>query len=182
MNNQKDKPSCTEILANFAAETNFGDLPRNIVHDAKRIILDTIGCGVGGYFMDKGKIVASLARDLGGKPEATIIGDGTRVGVASAAIANGTMGRALDLDDLHEKGTLHSSATIVPVALGTAEYRKNVSGKDFIAAIVLGNDLTCRLALAPRISPAITGISYTYTHGILGGAAVASAPPALRKV
>jgi 2-methylcitrate dehydratase PrpD len=152
----------------------FADIPPDVVEAAKKSILDTLGAILAGSGAPGCQEVIALVREWGGKPGASVIHHGDILPLPHAVLANAVMARALDLDDLHEKGTLHSSATIVPVALGTAEYRKNVSGKDFIAAIVLGNDLTCRLALAPRISPAITGISYTYTHGILGGAAVAS--------
>ena len=160
------------LIRNFRA-IRFEDIPGEAVEAAKKNLLDTLGAALAGSSAPGCQEVIALVREWGGNREASVINHGDMLPLPNAVFSNAVMARALDLDDLHEKGTLHSSATIVPVALGVAEYGKNVSGKDLIAAIVLGNDLTCRMALAPRISPAVTGISYSYTHGIFGGAAVA---------
>ncbi len=161
------------LIRNFRA-TRFEDISGDAVEAAKKSLLDTLGAALAGANAQGTQEVISLVREWGGKREASVINHGDMLPLPNAVFANAVMARALDLDDLHEKGTLHSSATIVPVALGVAEYRKNVSGKDFITSIVLGNDLTSRLSLASHISPAVTGISYSYTHGIFGGAAIAS--------
>jgi 2-methylcitrate dehydratase PrpD len=161
------------MIRNLRA-TRFADIPPDVVEAAKKSILDTLGTTLAGSGALGSREVVALVREWGGKKEASVINHGDIVPLPNAVFANAVMARAIDLDDLHEKGTLHASATIIPAALGAAEYRMNVSGRDFLAAVVLGIDFTCRLALAPRISPAITGISYTYTHGILGAAAVAS--------
>jgi len=161
------------LIRNFRT-VRFEDIPSDAVEAAKKSVLDTLGTTLAGSKAQGSREVISLVRDWGGKPEASVINHGDMLPLPNAVFANAVMARAVDLDDLHEKATLHSSATIVPVALGVAEYRHSISGRDFITAIVLGNDLTSRLSLASRISPAVTGISYSYTHGIFGGAAVAS--------
>ncbi len=161
------------LIRNLRA-TRFADIPPDVVEASKKSILDTLGATLAGSGAVGCREVVALVREWGGKREASVINHGDILPLPNAVFANAVMARAVELDDVHEKGTLHASATIIPAALGAAEYRKNVSGKDFLAAVSLGTDLTCRLALAPRISPAITGISYTYTHGNLGAAAVAS--------
>jgi 2-methylcitrate dehydratase PrpD len=161
------------LMRSFRA-TRFEDIPSDAVEAAKKSLLDTLGTTLAGSSAPGSLEVLALVREWAGNREASVINHSDMLPLPNAVFANAVMARALDLDDLHEKATLHSSATIVPVALGVAEYRKNVSGRSLIAAIVLGNDLTSRLALASRISPAVTGISYSYTHGIFGGAAVAS--------
>ena len=140
----------------------------------RRAFSDTLGAALAGSNAQGSKQVVSLIRDWGGSREASVINYAGKLPLPNAVFANGVMARAVDLDDLHEKATLHSSATIVPVALAVSEYHKPITGKEFLTAVVLGNDLTSRLSLASRNSPAVTGISYSYTHRTFGGAAVAS--------
>ena len=69
----------TQELVNFAVDTKFGDLPQEVVHEAKRCLLDCIGCGLAGVTTDKGKFAIQLARRLGGPPESTVIGVGGKL-------------------------------------------------------------------------------------------------------
>jgi 2-methylcitrate dehydratase PrpD len=79
----------TETLAKFSAELQFDDLPEDVVRETKRIILDIVGVALGGLDMDKGRIAINFARQIGGRPEATILGTGEKVPCPSAAFANG---------------------------------------------------------------------------------------------
>jgi 2-methylcitrate dehydratase PrpD len=114
----------------------------------------------------------------GGRPDATVIGTGARVPAHNAALVNSALARAMELDDVHERALVHATATMVPVALAVAEQVGGVSGRRFIDAVALGNDIACRLALAvdmrlgggdrrPRV------MSLTYQTGVLAGSLVA---------
>jgi len=54
-----DKPVITQ-LAEFVDALRFEDLPNDVVEESKRIILDSIGCAIGGITHDKGKIGLEL--------------------------------------------------------------------------------------------------------------------------
>jgi 2-methylcitrate dehydratase PrpD len=84
------------------------------------------------------------------------------------------MGRARDFDDVHEAAVLHPSVSVVPAALAAAELRGGVTGREFMAAVVLGVDLTCRLGMAPARGPNVSGMSTTWQCGAFGSAAAAS--------
>ncbi|MFV0411175.1 MAG: MmgE/PrpD family protein, partial [Paracoccus sp. (in: a-proteobacteria)] len=64
----------TRILAEFSAGLRFEDLPPTVVEEGKRLLLDTIGCGLGGHAVEKGQMAVRLAGRMGGTPEATILG------------------------------------------------------------------------------------------------------------
>lgn len=138
--------SVTQELANFAVETKFEELSHEAVHEAKRVLLDCIGCAFAGLTTDKGKFSVELARRLGGPPESTILGVGDKVSACSAAFSNGELINALDYDvGMIPPG--HSSPCVVPASLALAEY-VSASGKELILAIVLGHEISGRLGSA----------------------------------
>ena len=83
---------------------------------------------------------------------------------------NGTYAGALDYDGVYEKGSVHPDIVTMPAAWAIAE-KCHASGRDFIAALALGNDLTCRSGGAMAGN---RGWFNTAVHGVFGGAAAAS--------
>ncbi|MFH1485447.1 MAG: MmgE/PrpD family protein, partial [Chloroflexota bacterium] len=131
----------TKTLADFTAQTSFEDLPDNVVHETKRILLDSIGCAVGANSVQKGKIVINVARDLSGKAEATVLGSGDKVSAATAAYANGELINTLDFDNILCPG--HVSPYVIPAPLAMAE-RHKASGKTLIVALALAHEVGAR--------------------------------------
>ncbi len=86
------------------------------------------------------------ARELGGRPEASILVHGDKVPAQQAAFVNAVMARALDFEDSIAPGA-HPGAAVVSAALAAAELAGGVSGADFLAAIVVGTELAIRLNL-----------------------------------
>ena len=64
-----------KTLAEYAANTQFEDLPPEVIEQAKYLILDTIGCALGGSKTELGRVVTETIGNLGGNPEATIVGE-----------------------------------------------------------------------------------------------------------
>jgi len=160
---------CQE-LANFAVETKWEDLPAPVVHEVKFILLDSIGCALAAIPTDPAKMAISLARKLGGPSESSIIGVGDRVSCSGAAFANGQLINALDYDAITPGG--HTPPYIIPPALAMAE-STGASGKDLILAIVLGFEVTARIAEA--MSEDMVRFSQLQRHGFANcsfGAAV----------
>jgi 2-methylcitrate dehydratase PrpD len=84
----------TEQLAHLIAETTFKKLPVSAVTQAKRALLDTIGVTLAGHGEDAGKIITAFVKDVGGHPEAAILGTSLYTSPGLAALANGTLGHA----------------------------------------------------------------------------------------
>lgn len=133
----------TKTLVEFLLRTQFEDLPEEVVTCTKRVILDTIGVSLAGFTTDIGTILTGMVKDLGGKPESTIIGSGEKSSCLNAAMANAKMANALDCDDTFLNYS-HLSPICVHSALSVAE-RENLSGRDFLLAVALAYDLTARV-------------------------------------
>lgn len=86
----------------------------------------------------------------------TLIGESRKVSPVQAALANGALAHAIDFEDTFEEGMIHPNASLIPAVLALAE-SKNASGRDLLAALVLGCDFACRLSLALDGDPARRG-------------------------
>jgi len=133
----------TEILANYVGKAKYEDSPVDVVNHAKKSISDTIACGLGGRKSLEGDILVDIMKSMGGKPEATVIGDKTRLPFMQAAQVNRVITNILDYDDTLPK-VGHMSTVLVPVALAMGEWL-NTSGADLVNAIVLGYEVITRI-------------------------------------
>jgi 2-methylcitrate dehydratase PrpD len=139
----------TKTLAEFITNTTFKDLPEKVVHEAKRNLLDTIGCALGGLTTDVGFESLALARSLGGKPESTILGTGEKTSCAMASYVNSRMANALDADDTFPIPAHFANSTMgATLAMGE---RQNSSGEEIITAYVLGYELASRIGVGMRL-------------------------------
>jgi len=137
-----------EILAGFTSNTRFEDLPESVVRESKRLLVDSIGCALGGLDHPKGAIGVKYAGMLGpGSPgqQATIIGTGERVSMIGAAFANGELINALDFDAVLPPG--HVSPYVIPCALAAGEAAK-ASGKSLICAVAIAHEMSNRIGKA----------------------------------
>lgn len=142
-----NRRNITQELVEFITAIRFEDLPKEVVHEAKRVLLDSVGCALAGIHTDKGKLSINLARRLNGKPESTILGTGNRVSCINAAFANGELINALDMDAIMYPG--HISPYVIPGPLAVAE-SMGTSGKDLLLAIALGHEISGRIGESLR--------------------------------
>ena len=161
----------TRKLAEFIVRTNYEKLPAEAVEISKGAILDCIGVALAGSREEAGKIMLSLARELGGQPVAGVIGGGFRTSPVLASLANGTIAHALDYDDVG--GGTHPSCWLVPTILALGERNKS-SGKEVLTAYVLGFEVAARLKGLLGAQHYGKGWHSTSTLGSLGAAAVAT--------
>jgi len=136
-------PLSTE-LARWAASATFEDLPEDVVVATKLRVLDVIGLALAGAGTDFGRSVRDAALAISTPGPCRILGFGDRVGVATAAFANGAFSQALEFDDTHNESVVHMSSPAVAAALALSEFTK-VSGRDLITAIAIGNEISCRV-------------------------------------
>lgn len=154
----------SEKLASYAVNLTFEELPSEVVREAKRCLLDTLGVTFGGYSSESSQIVLSLVQDLGGPLESTIIGTHMKAPCANAAFANGAMLRFPDYLDTFFNPSAYASSTHacenIPVALAIGE-RERRSGKDLLVAIVLGYEIAGRFVDSFKVSTATRGFHHS---------------------
>ena len=163
----------TAALADFVANLGYGDLPAPVVQQAKRVLMDAVGCALAAYKEDKRKaeIVRQLVVQFGAAPQASVIGGG-KSHASVVALANGMLINAADNDDTHKRALLHVASVVVPAALATTESRGG-SGRDLIVALVAGFEVTARVGMA--VMPTHYRFWHsTGTNGTFGAAASAA--------
>lgn len=160
-------------LAEHLAVATFPQLPIDVVQATKQYITDCLGVTIAGSSAPGCQEVVDQVIEWGGRPEATILTFGNRVPAYLAAFANSAMARALDLDDVFEEAVAHVTCSVLPVALAMAEFTGRTSGRDLVAAVALGRDTLCRLALANRNLEGERGRSQSYQLNTFASAATA---------
>jgi 2-methylcitrate dehydratase PrpD len=161
-------------LARHAAALRYEALPPALVDLLKQCVLDTLGVSIGASTLaPEAATLADYVKDLGGKPEATVLGFGGKAPAPWAAFVNGSLGHMLDYDDLGESG--HPSIVTIPVALAVAEKLGGVSGRDLIAAVAAGTDVMTRITRAIDVPDwtMTEGWFATQLLGFVAGAATA---------
>jgi len=159
-------------FAKNVVNLNYNELPAEVVEIAKRDILDTLGVAIAGSSEPGGEELMALAEECGGKAESTVIGFDTKLSAVFATLVNTTMAHALDYDDV-AFSTGHIGVTVIPPAFAIAEKIGRVSGKELLTAIVLANDVACRLGEASKPLAQGPGWLYTPLYGIFGATTAA---------
>jgi 2-methylcitrate dehydratase PrpD len=147
--------SASRALAGFAAALRFDDLSQSVVHQTQRVILDTLGCTLGGVQHEVGVLSRRFVRDLGGSPDSVIVGTGVRTSCTNAAFVNANAANALDNDETFFNGA-HPAALAVWAAIPLAEPR-HLAGREVVAAVAAGYDVAARVALATE-PPGVLGV------------------------
>ena len=137
---QCDEP-VLQSISGFVFETDFESIPKEVIHQARLSLLDTLGGIIRGSSLPEAKQVIHVEKEIGGKEQATIIGAGDRVAMAGAARVNGYMGDILEFNGLIYG---HSGIGIIPTSLAVAETLK-CSGKASLSSIVLGYEVSGRI-------------------------------------
>ncbi|MDE2901336.1 MAG: MmgE/PrpD family protein [Chloroflexota bacterium] len=129
-----------ERLARYAAGVRFEDIPAEVVHQAKRLVIDSIGCGLGASDADPVRAARDLALGVSGAAPATLLGTSAATTPDMAAFVNGTMVRYLDFNDSYNGLDIaHPSDNIASVLAAAEAHGK--SGRDLIAAFVLAYEV-----------------------------------------
>ena len=159
-------------LANFLTNTSTADLPTRATQHAAMIIASTIASAACGTAIRSAQIVRELAREQGGRPDATLWFDaGVRLPVAEVARANAMLSDAAASDDSDLRNIVHAGTPLTATSLAFAE-RTGANGADVLAAIVLGYEAAGRISEA--ITPGFRRRGFHGCHGAVFAAAVAA--------
>lgn len=160
----------TEQLARFAIETDGSFLTPTLVDSAKTKILDTFATMIAGSQSPSARISVATIDEIGGIPQATVIGWGQKTSMPNAGFINGISAHALEYDD-NTAGAGHVSGCVLPGCLAVAEYL-DLSGRTLIEAFALGFEVFCRMAHGLR--PFIIDRGW-HPQAVIGGQGVAVA-------
>src|ERR1700730_7575163 len=131
-------------LADYACALRFEDLSKEVVHEVKRRVIDSIGCAVGAWNEEPCVIARNVASEFSAKHGSTIIGTNHQAPPDWAAFANGCCIRYFDYNDTYlSKEPAHPSDNI-SAALAAAE-SVGANGRELITAIALAYEVQCRL-------------------------------------
>ena len=158
-------------LARHVAGTRFETMPPAALDAAKLFMLDTLAVAWAGSDAPGCREARALLVDEGGRADSTAWGYGGSLPATSAAFINGMTASALDFDSIGRKANVHINIAVLPAALAIAQ-KQHASGRDFLAAAVIGSDLVYRLGVAAEYPN--RGFHYTGTFGVFGAAVAAA--------
>lgn len=144
------EPVASERFARHALETRFETLSADAVAQAKIFILDTIGVGIAGSSAAGAEELSRASAGWGEGADATVWGRRRRAPVTTAAFLNGFQAHCQEYDCVHEKAVLHPMATLLPAAIGYAERKGGISGRELLVAVAVGIDVAANLGVASR--------------------------------
>ena len=164
----------THDLANFYATLDYENLPPEAVDRAKYFCLDYLSVAIRGSQTASSVAMQQVVKALSHDGDSVIMGTPLSASPEYAALANGTAGHSLEMDDVSNDSSLHPGVATFPAAFACGDFQ-GVDGRQFITAINAGYDLMIRLgrALDPRKHYA-RGFHPTGTCGTFGAAVVAS--------
>ncbi|MCH7812712.1 MAG: MmgE/PrpD family protein, partial [Planctomycetes bacterium] len=137
----------TATLSQWAANLKYEDLSAEAIEAAKRFLYDSIGCALGGFHQEDCALLLDYLRQMGGRPDCTLIGTGLRSNAVNAALYNALAIRAMDFNDIYWKADPCHPSDIIPAATSICDW-KNLSGKELIVGIVLGHEMEMRFCEA----------------------------------
>lgn len=164
-------PPVTSILAEFIASQSWDSLSEETRDCAKQAIADCIGGGIAGVTEAPGEVVLKLARKEQG--DAPVWAAGFTTSERMAALANGTLAHAHDIDDTNESMRGHPSAPVVPSVFAMVA-GSGADGRALITAYTVGVEIEAKLGRAMNMEHYERGWHTTSTLGTMGAAAAAA--------
>jgi 2-methylcitrate dehydratase PrpD len=164
----------TDLLSDYIHKLRYEDLPKDVIESAKLFLLDYLASAMAGYKINKtfNEALWNVVGGMGGKKESRVFFHEAKLPAPNAALLNAAVGHGADMDDGNRTAQGHPGVAVMPVALSLAEAHR-LTGREAIAAIVVGYDIFVRLATAINPSHLSRGFHTTGTVGTIaaGGAA-----------
>ncbi len=166
-------PSKSQALAEFGTSLTYNDIPETVRGQAVGAILDTVGVSIFGSTLPWSRIVIDYALAYGAGGTSTILGTSHRVVAPFAALANGALGHAFEMDNLRQPSAgVHSGSTLGPALFAVGE-EVEASGKDLITAFVAGCEIMSCIGDAAGNTAEKLGFHSPGLTGVFGSTVVA---------
>jgi 2-methylcitrate dehydratase PrpD len=166
-------PSSATVLAKFVCQSDAATIPANALAHGRRALLNWIGCSFGAARHPAVDVLIGSLDDMAGLRNTMVIGRGRNADMQHAALINATTSSLLAFDDTHSQTVTHPTGPVAAALLAFADHHI-ISGRDFLAALVLGIEIECRLSNALSRPPAETKVAW-YLTGVTGAAGAAAA-------
>jgi len=137
----------TATMARWAAGLRFDDIPPEVLHQAKRFLLDSVGCAFGGFLQEDCGIALDVLAECAGTGECTVLASGEKADPVSATLANALMIRSMDYNDIYWRQDPVHPSDVIPAAMAACE-RQDLDARDLLLGVVLGHEFEMRLAEA----------------------------------
>jgi 2-methylcitrate dehydratase PrpD len=160
----------TQTLASYVVSSRLDEIPRDIVHEAKRALLNFVGCAVGGSREPAVDVAIRALKPFSGEPAARLLARPERFDPLYASVINGISGHVYEYDDTTPMNYIHPTP---PVASALFAYctANRTRGHDFIHAFVMGFEAESRVGNAVYPAHYNAGWHITATAGVFGAAA-----------
>ena len=135
--------SISRKMADFTNGLRYNDIPQDAVYEAKRFLLDSVGCALAATQNDDMQAMYRFTEKLGGTPEATVIGTGLKSNAPNVALMNGLLIRALDYNDIYWVQDPSHPSDLLGAVLAAAEANGR-NGADALVATVIAYELEMR--------------------------------------
>ena len=171
-----------ETLSSYASSLRYEDLPDETVHLAKRFIIDTLGCALGGYHSEPARVAREMAGMVSSSHPATVMGSGHRTSLDLASFANGVAIRYLDFNDGYTSRESGHPSDSIAASLSATEFagalrQAQDGGKRFILSTVLAYEVFCRLCDTVDIKPRFDHVTVGGAASVLAGAKAMNLTP-----
>ena len=165
----------TRTLADFATALRYEDIPAPVIAITKSCIIDTVAVALFGSRLPWSRSVEEFSRHVGSSGASTILSPALRrVSAPAAALANGTFAHSFEFDNLRQPSIgVHPGSTATVGALAVAE-EYGANGRDFLTALVAGNECMFRTGLAAKSTSELIGFHAPGLTGVFGSAFAAS--------
>jgi len=156
-------------LADYAVREQTSKLPQNVIHHAKRAVIDWYAALLPGSIVTPATVLEqALAEDLdrGNARLAT----GRRATLRTAALINGAASHSVEFDDIYRDAGYHPGSPVISAALAAAQ-STNASGELFLRGVIVGYEISTRIGEAVMPSH----YKYWHTTGTVGAFGAAAA-------
>lgn len=161
--------SVTDALVRFSGALEYEAIPGSVIEVQKKALIDGLSVMVAATHLEPAcRYFVRYAKQYSGPGQSTLLGAEARVSAPMAALANGALSHAMDFEDSHDTAFVHSNAVSIPALLAVAEEAGGISGKEFLTALVLASEVTCRLSAAQEEDLLQYGWYMPPVHGSLG--------------
>ena len=160
----------TKALASYVVKNRWEDIPEDVRHEAKRALINVIGCAIGGSPHPAVTAAIRALSPFSGERTASIVGRPERLDPLHASLMNGISSHVEDYDDTTPKNYSHTSSPVSSALLAYASANR-VRGRDFVEAFVLGFEAASRVGNVVYPAHYDVGWHMTGTIGVFGAAA-----------
>jgi 2-methylcitrate dehydratase PrpD len=160
----------TKTLSSYIVSNRWEDIPPDVRHEAKRAIINVVGCAIGGSAHPAVTLAIRALGPFSGERTASVIGRVERLDPLHASLMNGISSHVEDYDDTTPKNYSHTSSPVGSALFAYASANR-VQGRHFVEAFILGFEAASRVGNVVYPAHYDVGWHMTGTIGVFGAAA-----------